>query len=43
MIKNRLFRGDFLFLPHEKTSVQDSGQGQQNSIAQYGKTPSRYE
>ena len=43
MIKNRLIQGDFLFLHYEKTSVQDSGQGQQNSIAQYGKTASRYE
>ena len=43
MIKNRLFRGDFLFLPHEKTSVQDSGQDQQNSIAESGKKTGGYE
>ena len=43
MIKNRSIRGDFLFLRHEKTCIQGSGQGQQNNITQSGKTPGRYE
>ena len=43
MLKNRLFRGDFLFLPHEKTTIQTFGKNEQGRFTKPWQKTGRHE